>query len=115
TEKSELVQSKTRFANQNLIENDVMTEFFLGEIFTRIKNDLFIQNRIADPLFSKDPIETKIRRIYLDNYFDQFEVQVRIFSSSGQQILGSPGAENLKDIQLEYIKSDYATSVKDLY
>lgn len=115
TEKSELIQSKTRFANQNLIENDVMTEFFLGEIFTRIKNDLFIQNRIADPLFSKDPIETKIRRIYLDNYFDQFEVQVRIFSSSGQQILGSPGAENLKDIQLEYIKSDYATSVKDLY
>ena len=115
TEKSELIQSKIRFANQNLIENDVMTEFFLGEIFSRIKTDLFIQNRIADPLFSKDPIETKIRRIYLDNYFDQFEVQVRIFSASGQQILGSSDSENLKDIQLEYIKSDYATSVKDLY
>ena len=115
TEKSELIQSKTRFANQNLIENDVMTEFFLGEIFTRIKSDLFIQNRIADPLFSKEPIETKIRRIYLDNYFDQFEVQVRIFSSSGQQILGTSDSENLKDIQLEFIKSDYVTSVKDLY
>ena len=115
TEKGELIQSKIRFANQNLIENDVMTEFFLGEIFTRIKSDLFIQNRIADPLFSKDPIETKIRRIYLDNYFDQFEVQVRIFASSGQQILGSSNSESLKDIQLEYIKSDYATSVKDLY
>ncbi|MEB2783868.1 HAMP domain-containing sensor histidine kinase [Algoriphagus persicinus] len=115
TEKSELILSKTRFANQNLIENDVMTEFFLGEIFTRIKSDLFIQNRIADPLFSKEPIETKIRRIYLDNYFDQFEVQVRIFSSSGQQILGSSEGENLKNIQLEYINSDYATSVKDLY
>lgn len=115
TEKSQLIQSKTRFANQNLIENDVMTEFFLGEIFTRIKSDLFIQNRIADPLFSKEPIETKIRRIYLDNYFDQFEVQVRIFSASGQQILGSSNGGNLKDIQLEYIKSDYATSVKDLY
>ncbi|MEP0714096.1 MAG: HAMP domain-containing sensor histidine kinase, partial [Algoriphagus sp.] len=110
-----LIQSKTRFANQNLIENDVMTEFFLGEIFTRIKSDLFIQNRIADPLFSKEPIETKIRRIYLDNYFDQFEVQVRIFSSSGQQILGNSASPNLKDIQLEFIKSDYATSVKDLY
>ncbi len=114
-EKSELIQSKTRFANQNLIENDVMTEFFLGEIFTRIKNDLFIQNRIADPLFSKEPIETKIRRIYMDNYFDQFEVQVRIFSSSGQQILGSSNPANLKDLQLEFIKSDYVTSVKDLY
>ncbi|MGX7835816.1 hypothetical protein ACWKSR_11760, partial [Campylobacter fetus subsp. venerealis] len=38
TEKSELIQSKIRFANQNLIESDVMTEFFLGEIFARIKN-----------------------------------------------------------------------------
>ncbi|PZX48890.1 sensor histidine kinase [Algoriphagus chordae] len=115
TEKGELLQSKTRFANQNLIENDVMTEFFLGEIFARIKNDLFIQNRIADPLFSKEPIATKIRRIYLDNYFDQFEVQLRIFNASGQQILGAGDDEILKEIQSDYIRSDYATSIKDLY
>ncbi|UZD22358.1 ATP-binding protein [Algoriphagus halophytocola] len=115
TEKAELIQSKVRFANQNLIENDVMTEFFLGEIFSRLDDDLFIQNRIADPLFSKEPIETKIRRIYLDNYFDQFEVQVRIFSASGQQLLGSSEGGSLRDLRQTYIKSDYATSVKGLY
>ena len=115
TEKEQLIQSKVRFANQNLIEKDVMTEFFLGEIFTRMQGDLFIQNRIADPLFSKELIETKIRKIYLDNYFDQFEVQVRIFSSSGQQIHGPTDSDGLVDLRLKYIKSDYATSVKDLY
>lgn len=115
TEKDELIQSKIRFANQNLIENDVMTEFFLGEIFTRLKNDLFVQNRLADPLFSKEPIETKIRRIYLDNYFDQFEVKVRIFSSGGQQLLGPPESVSLGGIRTEFIKSDYATSVRGLY
>ncbi len=115
TEKHRLIQSKIRFANQNLIENDVMTEFFLGEIFTRIQNDLFIQSRISDPLFSKDPIETKIRRIYLDNYFDQFEVQVSIFSSSGQQVLGPADAANLEDLKQDFVKSDYLTAVKDLY
>ncbi len=115
TEKAQLIQSKTRFANQNLIENDVMTEFFLGEIFTRIKSDLFIQNRISDPLFTKDLIETKIRRIYLDNYFDQFEVDVRIFSASGQQVLGPSDSKGLSGLRLEFVKSDYATSVKDLY
>jgi signal transduction histidine kinase len=115
TENSQLIQSKTRFATQNLIENDVMTEFFLEEIFNRIKGDLFIQTRIADPLFSKEPIETKIRRIYLDNYFDQFEVQVRIFSSSGQQFLGPPDGINLQQFRSEYVKSDYATSVRGLY
>ncbi|MBB6328812.1 signal transduction histidine kinase [Algoriphagus iocasae] len=115
TEKNQLIQSKIRFANQNLIENDVMTEFFLSEIFTRIKSDLFIQNRMADPLLSKDPIETKIRKIYLDNYFDQFEVKVGIYSSSGQQLQGPLDLGKLNDLRLRYINSDNATSVKDLY
>jgi two-component system, NtrC family, nitrogen regulation sensor histidine kinase NtrY len=114
-ERERLVQSKIRFANQNLIENDVMTEFFLGDIFSRIKNDLFIQNRMADPLLSKDPVETKIRKIYFDNYFDQFEVSIRIFSPSGQQIQGSPEAEELAGLRQTYVKSDYATGVRDLY
>jgi two-component system, NtrC family, nitrogen regulation sensor histidine kinase NtrY len=115
TEKERLFQSKTRFANQNLIENDVMTEFFLGDVFSRIKGDLFIQNRIADPLLSKDPIDTKIRKIHLDNYFDQFEVILRVFSSSGQQILGPVGEETLLELQKRFIKSDYSTGVRDLY
>ncbi|RIW17274.1 two-component sensor histidine kinase [Algoriphagus lacus] len=115
TERERLIQSKTRFANQNLIENDVMTEFFLGDIFTRVKSDLFVQNRLADPLLSKDPVETKIRKIYLDNYFDQFEVVIRIFSASGQQIQGPAEASELRELRQQYVKSDYATGVRDLY
>lgn len=115
SERERLILSKTRFANQNLIENDVMTEFFLGDIFSRVKNDLFIKNRLADPLLSKDPVETKIRRIYLDNYFDQFEVVIRIFSASGQQIQGPVEGQELKDLRQHYVKSDFATGVRDLY
>jgi signal transduction histidine kinase len=115
SERERLISSKTRFANQNLIENDVMTEFFLEDIFTRVKNDLFIQNRMVDPLLSKDPVETKIRKIYLDNYFDQFEVVIRIFSASGQQIQGPAEREDLRELRQHYVKSDYATGVRDLY
>ncbi len=115
SERERLIISKTRFANQNLIENDVMTEFFLEDIFTRMKNDLFIQNRMVDPLLSKDPVETKIRKIYLDNYFDQFEVVIRIFSSSGQQIQGPAEREDLRELRQQYVKSDFATGVRDLY
>lgn len=115
SERERLILSKTRFANQNLIENDVMTEFFLEDIFSRMKNDLFIQSRLVDPLLSKDPVETKIRKIYLDNYFDQFEVVIRIFSASGQQIQGPAEREDLKELRLQYVKSDFATGVRDLY
>jgi two-component system, NtrC family, nitrogen regulation sensor histidine kinase NtrY len=115
TERERLIQSKVSYANQNLIENDVMTEFFLGDIFSRLKNDLFIQNRLVDPLLSKDPIETKIRKIYLDNYFDQFEVVIRVFSSSGGQILGPSEGADLRMLRQSFVKSDYATGVRDLY
>lgn len=115
TEREQLIQSKVRFANQNLIESDVMTEFFLGEIFSRIQSDLFIQNRLADPLLSKDPIETKIRRIYLDNYFDQFDVRVRLFSPNGQDLINSPDNRSLNRLRDQYVKSDYVTSLKGLY
>lgn len=115
SERERLILSKTRFANQNLIENDVMTEFFLEDIFTRVNNDLFIQNRMVDPLLSKDPVETKIRKIYLDNYFDQFDVVIRVFSVSGQQIQGPAESEDLKALRQLYVKSDFATGVKDLY
>lgn len=115
TERERLIQSKVRFANQNLIENDVMTEFFLGDIFSRLRNDLFIQNRLADPLLSKDPIESKIRKIYLDNYFDQFEVVIRVFSTSGAQVLGPSEGGDLRQLRQTFVKSDYATGVRDLY
>lgn len=115
TERERLIQSKTNYANQNLIENDVMTEFFLGDIFSRLRSDLFIQNRLADPLLSKEPIETKIRKIYLDNYFDQFDVVIRVFSTNGTQILGPVERGDLRDLRQSFVKSDYATSVRDLY
>ena len=115
TEQQQLLNAKERFINQNLIENDIITEFFLGEVFTRIKSDLFIQNRLADPLLSKDPIETKIRKVYLDNYFDQFEISVTIFNTSGSRISGPLSSGSLQDIRNEVIKSDYATDVRGLY
>lgn len=110
-----LVQDKQAFASEYLIASDEKTALLLDDIFIRLKSDLFVQNRLGDPLLSKDPIVSKIRKIYLDNYFDQFEVVVRIFSPTGRQIGGSSEGGSLKSLQQQYIKSDYATEVKDLY
>ncbi len=115
SEQQELLDSKVRFTNQNLIENDIITEFFLDEIMTRIESDLFIQNRLSDPLLSKEPIETKIRKIYLDNYFDQFDVNVSIYNIPGTRILGSSGSRRLASVRNRVVKSDYATDVKGLF
>ena len=110
-----LAQSKVVFANQQLLASEGRTALILEDIFSRLKNDLFIQNRLADPLLSKDPVVSKIRKIYLDNYFDQFEVVIRIFSPSAKQIGGRLEGGSLQELQQEFVKSDYATQVPNLY
>lgn len=115
TQQQQLIEAKVRFTNQNLIENDIISEFFLGEVFSRITADLFIQNRMADPLLSKEPVESKIRKVYLDNYFDQFEVSITIYNTSGSRILGPLSAPPLGEIRNQVIKSDFATDVRGLY
>ncbi|MEY2705731.1 MAG: hypothetical protein RL407_1793 [Bacteroidota bacterium] len=115
SKRERLIHSKREFAEQNLVARDEMTLGYLEDIFSRLKNDLFVQNRLGDPLLSKEPIVTKIKKIYLDNYFDQFDLEVRVFSTSGRQIAGPTEIKNWRTLQQEYIKSDYATRVKDLY
>ncbi|PRY86208.1 sensor histidine kinase [Mongoliibacter ruber] len=108
-------QSKIRFGNQQLIENDVMAEFFLSDIMKRISEDIFIKNALTDPLQSKEPIERKIRRIHMTNYFDQYALRVKVFNASGDNVLQRTDEESLQDLRVNYVKSDYVTSVRDLY
>lgn len=113
--KERVIQAKVTFAKQQLMVADSQTILFLGDIFSRLKNDLFIQNRLGDPLLSKDPVIRKIRKIYLDNYFDQFEVVIRIFSPLGAQLAGTVEGKSFQGLQEAYIKSDFATQVPNLY
>ena len=113
--KERVIQAKVTFTKQQLVVADSQTTSFLADIFSRLKNDLFIQNRLADPLLSKDPVVSKIRKIYLDNYFDQFEVVIRIFSPLGVQLAGTVEGKSFQELQETYIKSDFATRVPNLY
>ncbi|MFD2202194.1 ATP-binding protein [Shivajiella indica] len=109
------MQSKLRFGRQQLIENDVMAEFFLSDIMNRISEDLFIKNSLVDPFQSKEPIERKIRRIHMTNYFDQYALRIKVFNASGDNVLVRTDEETLESLRFSYVKSDFATSVRDLY
>jgi two-component system, NtrC family, nitrogen regulation sensor histidine kinase NtrY len=108
-------QSKLRFGEQQMVENDVIAEFFLSDMINRIKEDLFIKNNFADPLQSKESIGQKIRKIHITNYFDQYDVQIKLFNPSGDNLIDLQSNETLNDLRFTYIKSDYATSTRNLY
>ncbi|SNS55599.1 His Kinase A (phospho-acceptor) domain-containing protein [Belliella buryatensis] len=109
------LQAKVRFGTQQLVENDVMAEFYLGGIMERIKNDLFIKNTLTDPFQSNEAIERKIRKFHMINYFDQYDLRVKVFNSIGDNVIDRFSEEKLQDLRLSYIKSDYATAMRDLY
>src|SRR5699024_2544575 len=78
------VNSKNQFANQLLIDNDIRGEYLLSEAAGKIRNDIFIKNRLYSPFYSKEIIEQKIRRVYLNNYLDRYDIQVYMFNAQGR-------------------------------
>lgn len=109
------VQAKERFGTQQLVENDLMAEFLLSDVMDKIREDLFIRSAIIDPFQPKEAIERKIRRIHLPNYFDQYAVKIKVFNANGDNILNREDVNTLQDLRFAYVKSDFATSVRDLY
>ena len=86
----ETEDSKQKFANQLLVDNDVLGELLLTEAQDHIEDDMFIKRRLASPvagLFGQgngyEVIRQKIERIYLSDYFDRYDINVYLFDGEG--------------------------------
>ncbi|CAN5227214.1 HAMP domain-containing sensor histidine kinase [soil metagenome] len=71
------IQDQFRFGKDFLTERDVLGEYLLDQARQRIEKDPFIQMRMASPFLSKSAVEDKVRRLYLNNYFDRYEIAIR--------------------------------------
>ncbi|HSI78639.1 MAG TPA: ATP-binding protein [Lunatimonas sp.] len=111
----ESVSEKQKFANQVMIEDDLMGDYMMGEVMDNIRGDNFIINRLYDPSISKEPIGQKIKKIYLTNYLDQFSSAVMVFNRSGESLTRREQDHTLDEYRNLYMKSDYATTVRNLY
>jgi len=109
------ILTKIKYANQLMVQNDVMAEFLLSDAMEKIQDDFFIKNRMVDPFVNKEPIEQKIRRVFLSNYFDQYDLNVRVFNTRGELSPQRESDETLEDFRYQFMKSDFATSFRNLY
>jgi two-component system, NtrC family, nitrogen regulation sensor histidine kinase NtrY len=107
-ENERVVDKKKKFANQFLIENDHMAEFLLSEVNEKVKNDIFIQSRLASPFLSKDIIESKIRQVYLNSYFDKYDIKINLYNSAGKPINeGIQQPVEIKKLKVDEFKTGY--------
>lgn len=79
----EKTDAQFRFANTFLTDRDYLGEYLLGESVQRISSDPFIQTRLGSPFLSKAVIRQKVKQVYLNSYFDRYDIQVYLFNSTG--------------------------------
>lgn len=106
---------KERFADQLILHHDYQGEFLLGEVGKQIEQDAFIKDVILKPFASKTRIFQKIRRSYLSNYFDKYEVNVLLYDINGSPFYKNKIPGNYNDLYERYNKDVFKTDVDNLF
>ncbi len=96
---------KDTFASR-LVGNDEKAELLLANAIEKIGQDQIIVNAFANDQASKELVEKKIKRIYLNEYFDRYETTILFFDAKGNPL--EPG-KNLPEFERQFIKPRYKT------
>ncbi|MBL7871456.1 MAG: hypothetical protein JNM78_07585 [Cyclobacteriaceae bacterium] len=107
----ERVESQFRFASSYLIGRDVLAEYLLNETSKRISKDAFIQSRLASPLLSKSPVRQKIKQVFLNSYFDRYDVRILLYNTMNEPLDDQSMAEG----DAEFLKQSFATEYPGVY
>jgi two-component system nitrogen regulation sensor histidine kinase NtrY len=94
-----------RFGLNFLVERDVLGEYLLNEGATRIAQDPFIQSGLSNPFVTKGSLRQKIRQLHLSAYFNRYDVQVHMYSPSGDPL------DNLSRADLSAFVNQYKSGV----
>ena len=87
-EQERRVENQFGFASNFLGERDYFGEYLLNEARDRIASDALIISRMANPFMKNELIEQKIREISLSGYFNQYNINVFLYSATGRPLDG---------------------------
>ncbi|MDW7691277.1 ATP-binding protein [Flammeovirgaceae bacterium SG7u.111] len=105
-------KNKSEYASLLSEEHDSFAEFKLNEINAKVGNDPIIKNRFIGTEFSEDEIKRKIK-FYIPNYFDKYDLNIRLFQSSGEEY-GNTNISYNTLIKI-YNKESYRTDSEQIF
>lgn len=73
---------KEKFASSILIGHDVLGEYYINELSTKIKSDLFIRSRFLNQLLAQQNIKTRIQT-QIPIYLDKYEIGIHTYDFAG--------------------------------
>lgn len=89
SEENKVLIAKQKFANQLLIENDVLAEYLLSEMIIDIHNDVQVKSRFLNPRLLTTQVSYQLRQQHINEYFDKYDVNVLYFDGEGSSM--NPG------------------------
>lgn len=108
------VQDQFKYGNNFLIDKDVLGEYLMNESAGRIARDPFIQSRLANPFISKSSIRQRIRQLYMNTYFDRYDVKIYLFNSVGAPYENESPVDFATSI-LSFQNESFKTSYQGIY
>jgi two-component system nitrogen regulation sensor histidine kinase NtrY len=106
---------KQKFANQLLLENDVLAEFLISEAVNKIKSDVQLVSRFMNPVLVSNLTYDRIKQLYFNNYLEKYDVKFTFFSypriSQEVDTLNS----QLQSIKSSFAKPEYATDYNNIF
>ncbi len=110
------VVAKKEFARQLTSANDLFAEFLLKRINEMVAKDSLIQNLLLEekPL-AREIIQQRIRTIFLNQYLDQYVVEIFSFDKNGIQLDNSRSAQTYASYQTQYNHPEFATANPALF
>lgn len=108
------VESQFKFASGYLIDRDVLAEYLLNESLRKIPTDAFIQTRLASPFLSKSVVRQKVKQIYLNSYFDRYDIKIYLYNSA-KEPYDDQTQVPLSVLESELSNSTNETEYKGLY
>ncbi len=105
------LHNKKDFAAKLLVENDKLGEFLLHDASNKINEDAMIQTRML-AFSANDLIIQKIKKFYLSDYFDKYDINVLLFNGNGDPLNSDLRFDSLYN---RFDSAKYQTEYDDLF
>jgi len=104
------------FGTQLLAENDEFGEFLLNKALESIGRDAEIARALRnDTLLVRERIQQRVKSIYLDKYFDKYDIDVASYDAIGRSLDISQLGARLDNLTSRYQQPSYKTAYPGIY
>lgn len=100
------------FAGKLVNERDFIAEYLFLDLREKIMQDAFIRSFFSNPFISSRDIVNRINTLYLNSYFNRYDLRISTYDASGKPLRGEDSIQLATDITNDF-RSDELLYVSD--